>query len=320
MAVLSFRELAALATRHNRAGRILSEKLAENYESVKKFPVRIHPGVDDCTGFVHHARFLRGYVGNSQELWLQARRTWGMSGLDPISNYETVSIGLNGYISHKVWSEVHSPSSKTLSIRLLSDAARKAAWHDSEKGTEVREFESIQDFRMAVVALNTCISKVMPWNSAFTALTVFLQSINFGEHDLADKPDKLSFLADFVDEVLRHNAQAWDEERHFMGAQEISAKWSALFLRKFSAAQASRAAGGGPGNKAAQKGGKKPLSKEERVPPGLCKPFQTKQCPHPGEKHLAPWDKDYVLCHQCGRWLNDKRRYCMGNHARSEHK
>jgi hypothetical protein len=45
---------------------------------------------------------------------------------------------------------------------------------------------------------------------------------------------KATFLADFVDEILAYNAQAWDKERHFMLVQEVATKWSALLLRKYS--------------------------------------------------------------------------------------
>jgi len=175
------------------------------------------------------------------------RRHWGITGLDPVSNYDTVSIGLNGLVSAKVWNEVHAPSSKALSIRMLTSHAMKSAWNTSKKH-EMKEFEDLQEFRMAVVALDTAIRKVMAWNESFATVAIFLQSVNFGENDLSGKADKLVFLADFVDEIIKYNAQAWDEERHFMSAQEVSAKWSSLFIWKFAAApgaaKGSRRAGG----------------------------------------------------------------------------
>ena len=317
---LTFKEMAALGGKKEKAGRILSEKLAENYETVKQFPVRVESGTDSCTGLAHAARFLRGYVGNSQELWLQGRKVWGMSGLDPISNYETVSLGLNGFVSQKVWHEVHSPSSKILSIRLLTNTARKSSWHTGERASETVEFESVHELKMAVVALEACIRKVMPWNSSFAALAIFMHSVDFGENDLSGKADKLVFLADFIDEVIQFNAQAWDEERFFMSAQEISAKWSAAFLRKYSVVQKGGSAGTSTKKPDRKKDDKKRLGPEDRVPPGVCKPFQTKTCTHPGDKHAAPWDAEYVLRHTCAKYLPDKRRYCLGGHSRADHK
>lgn len=131
---LSFKEIAAMGNKRDRAGKILTEKLAETFERVKTFPEKVEAGEDHCTGLAHKARFLRGYVGNSQNLWTQARVVLGLAGLDAISNYETVSVGLNGYVGSRVWHEVHSPSSKQLSIRMLTASAMKTAWNTSEKG------------------------------------------------------------------------------------------------------------------------------------------------------------------------------------------
>ncbi len=229
---LSFKEMVAMGGKKDKGNKFLSEKLAQNYEQVRRFATRVVAGEDQCTGKVHEARFLRGYVSNSQELFVQARRKLGISGHDPISNYETVSIGLNGYLSARVWHEIHSPSSKMLSIRMLTASAMKSSWLPHEKVGEVREFESLHELRMAVVALDAAIHKVMPWNAAFSTLAIFLHSVNFGERELEGKETKLVFLADFIDEVIRFNAQAWDEERFFMSSQEVAAKWSALLLRK----------------------------------------------------------------------------------------
>ena len=239
LASLTFKEMVAMGGKKDKNNKILTEKLAENYEKIRSFPTKIEAGEDHCTGQAHESRFLRGYVGNSQDLWVQARKKVGLTGIDPISNYETVSIGLNGHISSRVWHEVHSPSSKLLSLRMLTSASMKTAWTAQEKNNEIKEFETLQELKMAVVALDVCIRKVMPWNSSFATIAIFLHSVNFGEHDLAGKPNQLGFLADFVDEIVRYNAQAWDEERFFMSAQEVAAKWSALFLRKFASTQKS---------------------------------------------------------------------------------
>jgi len=165
----------------------LSEKLAENFEKVRNFPIDVEAGKDEPTGQAHSFRFARSYVGNSQDLWLQARKNWGLAGIPPISNYETVSIGLNGLISAKVWHEIHSPSSKILSLCLLTSASLKSAWHTGEKSTEVKEIESMQELRMAVVAMDNCFRKVMWWNFSFAPIAIFLQSIEFGSNNLTGR-------------------------------------------------------------------------------------------------------------------------------------
>jgi hypothetical protein len=319
LARLTFKEIVGMGGKKDKNHKYLTEKLADNYERVRSFGVEVPAGQDYCTGQAHEARFLRGYVGNSQELWLQARRKIGLTGLDPISNYETVSIGLNGLLSSRVWHEVHSPSSKMLSIRMLTNSSIKTAWVGSEKTAEPKEFESLHELKMAVVALDGCIRKVMPWNHSFATLAIFMHTVNFGESELTGKSDRLVFLADFIDEILAYNAQAWDEERHFMAAQEVAAKWSALFLRRYSETPKK---GGGSGNtgSAGKKFEKKEGKFKRKFPPGTCKPFQTGECSHNGDKHSASWDSEYVLRHQCAKWLDGKRRWCFGGHAEKDHK
>ena len=103
LAFLSFRDIASREGKKDKQNRVLTEKLSENYEKVKKFPVRVEAGEDLCLEKAHDSRFLRGYVGNSQDLWVQARKKIGIPGLDPIANYETVSVGINSFLSSRVW-------------------------------------------------------------------------------------------------------------------------------------------------------------------------------------------------------------------------
>ncbi len=59
-------------------------------------------GTVDCTGIVHMARFLRGYVGDGKDLWIHARQFLGPEGIAPICNYEVVSMGLGDLLTPKV--------------------------------------------------------------------------------------------------------------------------------------------------------------------------------------------------------------------------
>ena len=317
LCTLTWKEIQDTAARNEKTAKVLSERLAANYDTVGGFPVRVEAGEDDCTGQSHDARFLRGYVGNSQVLWQQAKRVQGRTGLPPIANYETVSIGLNGYISSKVWHEVHNPSSKALSIRLLSHSATRTAWNDREKA-EIHEFDTLAELKMAMVALEACVHKVMPWNFSVTTLAIFLHSVGFGEVELMGKTGSLAFLADFVDEVLRHNAQAWDEGRQFMSNMEVGAKWSAMLLRRYSApASNSRRREGDHGGRSGSVGGQ---GQEPRAPKGLCRQFQENRCKHPGDKHSSHWDANIVLNHKCAKWLPSQNRFCLEGHSKANHK
>ena len=319
LAFLSFRDISNNEGKKNKQNRVLTEKLAENYERIRKFPVRVEAGDDLCTERAHDARFLRGNVGNSQELWVQARRKLGIAGLNPISSYETVSIGINGFISGRVWHEVHSPSSKLLSIRMLTEHAMKSAWVNPDKGGEVKEFDSIHDMKMAVVALDACIKKVYWWNNSFSTLAIFLHTIEFGENDLATYSDKLTILANFIDEVIKFNAQAWDEERFFMSAQEISAKWSALLVRK-NGAQVTKTSPPSSRKKSDHNSSSKKPREKSNFPPGVCKLFQKGTCTHTGDKHSAPWNSNFMLRHSCAKYLPAKAGFCLEAHAEKDHK
>ena len=86
LAFLSFRDISINEGKKDKQNRVVTEKLAENYERIHMFPVKVEAGDDLCTERAHDARFLRGYVGNSQELWVQAHQKLGIAGLDPISS------------------------------------------------------------------------------------------------------------------------------------------------------------------------------------------------------------------------------------------
>jgi hypothetical protein len=212
--------------------RLLSHTLSANLEHLQNFPEKIEGGVDVFLGKVYSARFLRGYVGDSQELWRQARQVWGANGIEPVANYEVGSLGFGDQLTHKVWAELHKPNSRQLSIRLLSHKAVEESWKQGDKTDSPKEFESLNEFKTAVACLEGEFHRVMPWNLSFKALNFFLILINFGESELAGWPGRLLFLGNFVDEVLRTNARNWEEKKPFLSYQDLSVKWSADLTRK----------------------------------------------------------------------------------------
>ncbi len=90
----SLKELANLGKNKSDGHKALSRLMAANFEAATSFPETVESGTDDCMGLVHKSRFLRGYVGDPQELWIQARKHLGPDGLDPIANYEMVTLGV----------------------------------------------------------------------------------------------------------------------------------------------------------------------------------------------------------------------------------
>ena len=320
IANLTVKEMTDINFKKDKGSKIFSQTLSVNYDNLKKFPVKVPGGEDNCTGKVHDSRFLRGYVSSSQDLWLQAREKIDMNGLDPISNYDTGSIGITGKVSSKVWAEIHNPSSKDLSIRMLNSSALKSAWKSHEKHADQKDFESIQELRIAVSALEAAIHKVFPWNFSFKAIAIFLCNIDYGQSDLNTKTFRTSFVADFIDEAICTNAQHWDEQKPFLSSQNLQTRWSAAIAEKIPLLQKTQKPTdtqkkqffGNFGSK-----GKAPFAGNNF--PRICKNFNIGRCMHK-ESHPAFWDENVSLNHVCNEYLPDKKKLCTGNHPASEHK
>jgi hypothetical protein len=328
--ILSFREISNLSFKKDKGSKVFSQTLAANFENLQKFPTRVPAGEDNCTGIVHEARFLRGYAASDQNLWLQARKKLNLNGIEPISNYDTNSVNISDKISCKVWGEIHNPSSKELSIRMLSTASMKSAWDSPEKGHSLKEFESIQELRVAVSALETGIHKVFPWNFSFKALAVFLTDNNYGQTDLSSNSSRLSFLNDFVDGVIRSNAQNWDEGKPFLSHDLLQARWSASLAQKIPLQKrtersetfqkkSTQQSSGPPMSRTESTRAPKPR-KEEKTPMDVCRNFNLGRCQHTSDSHPAYWDLDFKLNHVCSEYLPDKKRFCRGKHPKTEHK
>ena len=199
----SLRDITSMGKQKVSNGKFLSQTMTSTYEHLCNFPEQIPAGPDDCTGIVHMARLLRGYVGDGQDLWIQARQFLGADGMAPICNYEVVSMGLGDLLTPKVWAKIHKPNARDLSIMMLSQGSVTNAWKDSDKSDAPKEFETLFDFKMAMLTMEGAIHKVMPWNFAFKTVYIFVVSVDFGESDLSEATSRLQFLTNFVDEALR---------------------------------------------------------------------------------------------------------------------
>jgi hypothetical protein len=141
--------------------------------------------MDDCLGKAHPSQFLRGYVGDSQELWRQARDAWGVNGIEPVANFEAGSLGIGDLLTHKVWAELHKPNSRQFSVRLLAPTLVEEAWKQGDKTESPKEFKNLNEFKMALSTLEGGFHCVIPWNFSFKAQNFFPVSINFGESELS---------------------------------------------------------------------------------------------------------------------------------------
>jgi hypothetical protein len=305
-------ELTSMGKQKVSGSKILSQTLSRNFKNVQNFPEKIPEGFDNCLGKAHQSRFLRGYAGDAQDLWLQGREVRGANGIEPMANYEVVSMGLGDGLTHKVWAEIHKPNSRALSIRLLSPKSVEEAWKESEKIESPREFDTMNDFKIAMATLEGGIHRVAPWNFAFKTLHLFMVSMNYGENELNGKTNKPVFLANFVDEVLRCTARNWEEKKKFLSYQDLAVRWTTNLTRS---------GGGGGGNaQKRQEKSKDGPTKFKKLPRWVCRRFNEGRCDSKDDRHQAHWDPAYLLKQVCSKWLNEKKRYCLDTHPEQDHK
>ena len=336
---LSWTELIRLDNKleaNGKSSKKLTEKLAKNLEKLKKNPTKVEAGLDNRSDVLHAARFLGGHTCRNSEIWLQARQKIGLTGLEPVSRYDSESVGLNGNINSHIWASLHNPGSKEISVKMLSPNGLKETRGVSEKnGAAIKkDFEDMGDIKLALASLRAASQFVNPWNFSFVALEYFLTSVQYGYKDLQNKTNKISFVTDFIDEVILHNAEAWDDAKPFMQANEISNKWVSEIMLKFPrGAQYSESNDKRKNqNQKNQNNTSLPIQSPLKTPPktfhgkpyipgGLCRRFNSNFCPNQAKDACAAtWDQSVSLKHQCAHYDMQNKKYCLGRHSLADHK
>jgi hypothetical protein len=330
---MSIRDLISLdkkLEKNAKSSKKLTVKLAKNLEKIKKFPVKVEAGEDNRADKLHSARFLGGHLCDHTEIWLKARNSIGLAGSEPVSRYDTEALGMSNFINSHIWTACHDPGSKEISIKMLSPQALKIARGatDKDEAAAKRDFEEMGEVALALNTLTNAIHCVHPWNFSVVALNFFLTSVEFGERDISNKSTRISFVCDFVDEVLLHNAGAWDDSKPFLTAPDLSNKWLTAIMLKFPRA--------GPSKTQNEKSSPSPQQKRNDnnnsaagnsknnkpfIPPGVCRRFSFNFCPNQTDATcLAPWDTSKTLRHECAFWDPKTRTLCKKDHSLMDHK
>jgi len=333
---MSVSELIRLDTKFNRDNKCnkkLTEKLQKNFEKTRKSPKKIKAGEDNRTNLLHEARFLEGHLCKNSEMWLQARKTIGISGNDPVSRYDAESIGMNDKINCNIWNVLHNPGAREVSIKLFSPESLKNARgsEDKESALPKKEFDDINDVRIAVTTLRNATHLIHPWNFSIAAIEFFLNTVNYGEKDIFNKNQRILFVTDFVDEILLRNAEAWDDSNSFWDAEKIANKWLSKLALKFP-----RGGGGGGVGKTEKSPNqtqktvgfqKKNFTQNTNttqklvVPNNVCRRFNMSICPNQTDATCtAPWDSTKTLKHTCCHQDIVTKAFCNGSHALPDHK
>jgi hypothetical protein len=139
------------------------------------------------------------------------------------------------HLNSHIWAELHNPGSKEISIKMLSPQALKAAGGSSDKeaASVKKDFDEVGEVAVAMNTLTHAVHCVHPWNFSIATLDFFLTTVQYGEKESTSKSSRISFVCDFIDDILRHNAEAWDDSKPFLTATELSSKWITEVMMRF---------------------------------------------------------------------------------------
>jgi hypothetical protein len=207
------------------------DRLAENRRSLTSQPKNILFGTDDRCSILHEGRFLPGACCSTSKLWLRARELQGLSGAEPLGNYDMGSLGLGGCTTSRGWIELANPGSSRLSVKYfsLNNCGQKVAGIKSEDTKEDKDFAEIGEFSTALRTMRTAMGLVHPWNHSITALENFLLNSKFCNDDIGGLEKQASILTRFTDYVLSENASKWRDHEAFLTAGELKNTWHAFY-------------------------------------------------------------------------------------------
>ena len=338
---LSITELIRLDSKlgkDSKSSKKLTEKLQKNHENAKKKPTQVKAGEDNRADLLHDARFLGGHTCKNEEIWLKARKTIGITGLDPIAHYDVDSVGMNDRMNSVIWAALHNPGSREISIRMLSPEALKAAMGNDDKETTSpkKDFDSILEIQIALATLRLATQFIHPWNLSVATLEFFMVSVNFGERDISDRAARIKFVCEFIDTILIRNAQAWDDSNGCWPAEKIANKWIGDLATKLPKTDQNSSYNNQKQDtsqknqnqniaKTPPKTGKNTNSKfafkRIFVPTGVCKRYNLAICPHQNDASCqAPWDNTISLKHVCCHQNPQTKAFCLDKHTMTGHK
>jgi hypothetical protein len=296
----------------------IEDKLACNKSSLEEREILVKAGSDNRWDKLHKGRFLGGATCTTKKLWLEARNTIGLVGDKPVGSYDMAAVGMGGFVTSRGWCELHNPGSCKNSLKLFSinNCAAKVGNNSGKgkyAGDEVEEILELGEFKLALRTLRVAAAMVMPWNYAYVALENFLLQSNFCNIELqgVDQPAKI--LTQFVDYVMKENANRWRDCAGFLDTGTLKSTWDAFYgARPQSMLSAKPKKGGGQSADS-----KSSHSYAKRVWVDICFAWNVGKCVKPVGTCLSP--KGTVLRHVCNYQAdrNKPNQYCEKNHART---
>ena len=249
------------------------DKLSSNKLALASTYTRVAEGQDNRMSMLHPARFLPGAGCSATRLWLSAREHLGLDGYPAIGCYDMGAVGLAGHVSAKGWLELHSAATSKLSIKLFNincGGSRPGAKKSDKEGAE-EDMMELTEFKLALRAMRTAFSFVMPWNYSILALEGFYFQTNFCGEELAGVDKKVWYLTRFTDYVIEQNGDRWRDAEPFLTAGELKVTWTAFFGAKLKSGADKQA-------KKSTSQQKPKTTADARVALGICFAWNNGQC------------------------------------------
>ena len=212
------------------------DRLTSNRMDLGISATDVKAGTDDRWAILHDGRFLAGAGCSASKLWLTARQVVGVNGYAAISTYDMAAVGLAGYITPRGWLEAHNPSSSKMSIRLFNvnniTSNRQMSRNCNMEYDEPDDYSDLGEFQLALRAMRSAVSFIMPWNHSVAALEGYLLNSRYCRDDIGGLEKQAQLLTNFCDFVTRENASRWRNVEPFINAGEMRSFWNAFFLAR----------------------------------------------------------------------------------------
>ncbi len=290
------------------------DKLTHNRSNIGTICVDM--GLDDRTSILHDGRFLPGANCSAAKLWLAARNRIPLHGAPPLGNYDMVAVGLDGFVSPRVWVELANPASTRLSLQQfnINNCARKTTCSkDKNNESNLPDFSELGEFQLALRTMHTAAAFIMPWNLSFTALENFLINTRYCKDDLGNIENKAQILTQFTDYILSENASKWRDAEPFLSDGELKNTWNAFFTARPQSAFVKKESA-----KTDTSSNKKPIPKQTRKLPfiDVCYNWNKGTCNKPAGTCYSI--RGNLLRHVCDHRTdpNNLLTHCGQNHKR----
>ncbi len=225
-------EATSIKLKNLEQGKAAEVKLAANRDSLVDTVYKVGEGVDNRWSTLHEARFLPGWGCTAQKMWTRAREVIKNSGQAAIGTYDMASVGLAGHVTSQGWAALHDPGNSSLALQMFSinNCGRRLACKQGDNEADnLVDILELGELKTAMRVLKEAVNFVRPWDKSVAALDGFLYQTDYCKLDIEGLERKAEILSQFVDYVLKENANRWKGQEGFLGIPEMKGTWESFF-------------------------------------------------------------------------------------------